>query len=295
MGNRFLAAVFAFVLAMGMCVTPAIADSGVGFAVASGSTLSVSKADAVTKSGREVRKSISQAKVSVKAQLYTGKAITPNVKVSLGKKKLVTGRDYRVIFKNNVNPGKATVLVAGAGNYKGHKKASFQIKTKKGLKIVGNSAYFFKNTKGAKATGWVKSGSKWYWANSRGKLVSGWKRISGVWYYLDTSNYAMKTGWQKIGGKWYYFYKSGAMASNVWVGDYYLKSNGAMATNQWIGDYWVDGSGKWTDTRSDTVYITRTGAKFHSAGCRWLYASKIPISRGDAIARGYQPCSVCNP
>jgi hypothetical protein len=43
------------------------------------------------------------------------------------------------------------------------------------------------------------------------------------------------------------------------------------------------------------VYITRTGKDFHSAGCRHLSKSKIPISRADANARGYMPCSVCRP
>jgi len=44
-----------------------------------------------------------------------------------------------------------------------------------------------------------------------------------------------------------------------------------------------------------TVYITRTGAKYHSAGCRYLSRSMIPISLKDAVARGYGPCSVCGP
>jgi hypothetical protein len=45
----------------------------------------------------------------------------------------------------------------------------------------------------------------------------------------------------------------------------------------------------------DVVHITRTGAKYHRAGCKYLSKSDIPISREDAIARGYTACSVCNP
>lgn len=44
-----------------------------------------------------------------------------------------------------------------------------------------------------------------------------------------------------------------------------------------------------------TVYITRTGSKYHANGCRYLSRSKIPISRSSARARGYTPCSVCHP
>ena len=43
------------------------------------------------------------------------------------------------------------------------------------------------------------------------------------------------------------------------------------------------------------VYITKTGAKYHREGCRSLAKSKIPISVKDAKARGYAPCSICNP
>lgn len=48
-----------------------------------------------------------------------------------------------------------------------------------------------------------------------------------------------------------------------------------------------------TDTDS-TVYITRTGKKYHRDSCSYLRYSKIPISLTDA-KRGYSPCSVCNP
>lgn len=44
-----------------------------------------------------------------------------------------------------------------------------------------------------------------------------------------------------------------------------------------------------------TVYITRTGAKYHRAGCQYLRKSMIPLSKSDAIARGYSPCSKCRP
>lgn len=44
-----------------------------------------------------------------------------------------------------------------------------------------------------------------------------------------------------------------------------------------------------------TVYITRTGSKYHSSGCRYLSKSKIAISKSDAKARGYTACKVCRP
>lgn len=44
-----------------------------------------------------------------------------------------------------------------------------------------------------------------------------------------------------------------------------------------------------------TVYITKTGEKYHLSWCTSLRRSKIAISLGDAISRGYEPCKICNP
>lgn len=49
-----------------------------------------------------------------------------------------------------------------------------------------------------------------------------------------------------------------------------------------------------TEEKGLTVYITRTGEKYHRAGCRYLSRSQIPISLSAAKAR-YDACSVCNP
>ena len=42
------------------------------------------------------------------------------------------------------------------------------------------------------------------------------------------------------------------------------------------------------------VYVTRTGAKYHRASCRYLAKSSIPMPLKEAKQR-YTPCSVCNP
>lgn len=42
-----------------------------------------------------------------------------------------------------------------------------------------------------------------------------------------------------------------------------------------------------------TVYITKTGEKYHRAGCQYLRKSQIPISLDDAQAMGYTACSRC--
>ena len=44
----------------------------------------------------------------------------------------------------------------------------------------------------------------------------------------------------------------------------------------------------------DTVYVTRTGRKYHKEGCRFLSKSKVPMKRNEAVER-YEPCGVCKP
>lgn len=48
-----------------------------------------------------------------------------------------------------------------------------------------------------------------------------------------------------------------------------------------------------SDDQSETVYVTDTGSKYHSAGCRYLKKSQIPISLSEAKRQGYTACSVC--
>ena len=43
------------------------------------------------------------------------------------------------------------------------------------------------------------------------------------------------------------------------------------------------------------VYVTTSGKKYHAEGCRFLAKSSIPMKLSDAKAKGYTPCSVCNP
>lgn len=52
---------------------------------------------------------------------------------------------------------------------------------------------------------------------------------------------------------------------------------------------------KQVQTKAQTVYITKTGKKYHMATCRYLSRSKIAISLKDAKSEGYTACSVCRP
>ena len=47
--------------------------------------------------------------------------------------------------------------------------------------------------------------------------------------------------------------------------------------------------------QSETVYITKTGKRYHRAGCRYLSHSSIKTTVTEAKANGYTPCKVCHP
>jgi hypothetical protein len=48
-------------------------------------------------------------------------------------------------------------------------------------------------------------------------------------------------------------------------------------------------------SEAQTVYITKSGSKYHAEGCRYLKSSKIPVTLKVAKEQGYGACSVCSP
>ncbi|MCR5650810.1 MAG: S8 family serine peptidase [Lachnospiraceae bacterium] len=114
---------------------------------------------------------ISNAKAAFdpKSYAYTGKEIVPAYTVTIGKEKLVKGTDYTETLYNNINPGKATVLIqAKPGNSKGYvgsRTASFKITGTRAINDnaditfdVSKSVPYAKG--GAKASVVVKDGTK---------------------------------------------------------------------------------------------------------------------------------------
>jgi len=42
------------------------------------------------------------------------------------------------------------------------------------------------------------------------------------------------------------------------------------------------------------VYVTRTGKKYHEAGCSHLSKSSVPVTLEQALLEGREPCSRCH-
>ena len=89
----------------------------------------VSAADGASKQAASER-SIAGAKIKVKSVNYTGAAQTPTCKVVLDGKTLKKDKDYTLVYKRNVNAGKAIVIARGMGAYTGSVKTTFKIKAR---------------------------------------------------------------------------------------------------------------------------------------------------------------------
>lgn len=50
-----------------------------------------------------------------------------------------------------------------------------------------------------------------------------------------------------------------------------------------------------SSSEAQTVYVTKTGAKYHRGDCHYLKYSKFPITLSNAEKQGYTPCSFCRP
>lgn len=87
---------------------------------------------------------LSKLKVSANTsdKTYTGKEIKTSIVLKNGNTTLKEGTDYIVSYKNNKNPGKATVTLTGKGNYIGTTTKTFRIKPKKAnVSSAKNSSY----------------------------------------------------------------------------------------------------------------------------------------------------------
>jgi hypothetical protein len=58
----------------------------------------------------------------------------------------------------------------------------------------------------------------------------------------------------------------------------------------------ISGCGPSTNSSAqDIVHATRTGKRYHRAGCRSLSKSDISMTRTEAESKGLTPCKVCKP
>ena len=70
---------------------------------------------------------VSKGTAHVGSVYYTGKNVEPEVNLSMKNNALVQGRDYKVVYSNNVNLGKGTATIIGINAFTGKLNISFDI------------------------------------------------------------------------------------------------------------------------------------------------------------------------
>jgi len=125
--------------------------------------------------------------------------------------------------------GSAAKGAGGVGNNKQNQQAP---NTSTSFTWVQDSrGWWLKNADNSypKST-WKQVGSVWYYFNSDGYMATGWIDLGGKWYFMEVQNAAalgsMRTGWIVWNGKWYYLSDSGVMLTNTQVGNYLLGADG---------------------------------------------------------------------
>lgn len=108
--------------------------------------------DTVSTSFQIVPRGISEESIEVSPvpeQRYTGQGIEPSLEVTdmLCGKTLEEGKDYELSYRDNVQPGTATVVVSGLGNYSLSREVRFTIAKKAAptgsdvVRLAGSAAY----------------------------------------------------------------------------------------------------------------------------------------------------------
>ncbi|MBQ9227314.1 MAG: hypothetical protein IJ168_00670 [Eubacterium sp.] len=186
-------------------------------------------------------------------QVYTGKALTPAVKVTSGGNTLTLNTDYTLEYQNNIALGEASVTVTGKGKYAACPKItrSFDIMPDAvtGLKATAVHADTLSVTWNVYqgATGyqvWIKEPTGWknlgltteteytftgvaadyaHDVSVRAYVKAGTREIYGIYgdyLHVQTKKYypqvtANFTGWKYYDGYWFYF-TAGKPAQSCW-------------------------------------------------------------------------------
>ena len=107
--------------------------------------------------------------LAIENQIYQGKSCKPTVKID----GLKENKDYKVKYKNNKKPGKATISVIGIGNYCGSVQLTFKIN----LDTVRNLKY--ENVSDGIKIHWQKvAGADGYIIYRKTNKNSSWRKVS---------------------------------------------------------------------------------------------------------------------
>ena len=84
---------------------------------------------------------------------------------------------------------------------------------------------------------------------------------------------------------------SNAFGADVWWDQ---NNNTVIITSNKNEEKFINDAPISSDISGETVYVGKTGSKYHYKDCRTLKDGAFPMSLSDAKAEGRTPCKVCH-
>ena len=173
--------------------------------------LNLLKAEEVERKKEESKiKNLQKANISLSQTSYkfNGNKQTPSVKVTYGSKKLTSGSDYTVAYKNNRYVGTAEVQIKGTGSYTGAVTKKFKIISPGSVTIKFDKNTKSRTAKVSKSSIKVSRGmqyGKLPTATLKGYKFAGWytakkngKKIESKTYVENNPTKTLYAGWKRV-------------------------------------------------------------------------------------------------
>lgn len=234
---------------------------------------------------------VSKGNAHVGNVYYTGKNVEPEVNLSLKNTALVQGRDYKVVYSNNVKLGKGTATIIGINAFTGKLNVSFDIIKDE----MVNGTYEIISSKNNNKVLDVKDGSK---SNGAGIQIWDWNATAAQQYEITKNQngyYTIKnvgsglylgitTNWNSMSN---FNRLVQGVSSNSKAGQFIFtknKNGNWVISSAWDHNFVVDMNNASTDNGTPIQIFTNNG----SAAQSWkLLKIKNTRAEMDQMAKDY--------
>ena len=209
---------------------------------------------------------VSKGNAHVGKVYYTGKNVEPEVNLSMKNTALVQGRDYKVVYSNNVNLGKGTATIIGINAFTGKLNVSFDIIKDE----MSNGTYEIISSLNSNKVLDIKDGSKasgahaqiYSWNGTQAQRFEIHKNQNGYYTIKNTGSnlyVGISTNWNTMGN--YNSLIQGVKASSKAAQFIFTRnSNGQwIISSAWDSRYVFDLNGANLDNGNKVQIYTQNG------------------------------------
>ncbi|RGJ42618.1 hypothetical protein DXD61_10320 [Eubacterium sp. TM06-47] len=210
---------------------------------------------------------VSKGNAHVGKVYYTGKNVEPEVNLSMKNTALVQGRDYKVVYSNNVNLGKGTATIIGINAFTGKLMVSFDIIKDE----MSNGTYEIISSLNSNKVLDIKDGSKasgahaqiYSWNGTQAQRFEIHKNQNGYYTIKNTGSnlyVGISTNWNTMGN--YNSLIQGVNASSKAAQFIFTRnSNGQwIISSAWDSRYVFDLNGANLDNGNKVQIYTQNGS-----------------------------------